>query len=228
MSLSSNGRNYIIGRRQAAMRPRAVTMEADWSAAAPFLTVAAMYPGVRLRLKGLEMPSLQGDSVLVDLFAPLGVIARRVRSPYKGRPSSVTVEATAAPMRLYRANFTDCPDLFPAVAVACAVLGVNARLRGIANLQYKESDRTAVVQDLLSAMGCRITRTDNEMHLYPSQLHPLISIPTYDDHRIAMAFAPLLLRFPEMHIDHPEVVSKSFPDFWTQFAHLRRAIEAKV
>lgn len=226
VSLSSNGRNYIIGRRPAT-KQRAITMEADWSAVAPFMTVAAMCPGQRLRLKGLEMPSLQGDSVIVDLFAPLGVVARRVRSPYKGRPSSVTVEATTEPTRLYRASFTDCPDLFPAVAVACAVLGVNARLRGIANLKYKESDRTAVVQELLTAMGCRITCNDKEMHLYPSQLHALPSLPTFDDHRIAMAFAPLLLRFPEMQIEQPEVVSKSFPDFWNQFAHLRRAIAPK-
>lgn len=222
---SRNGRNFTVAHREDTPSSRTISMESDWSAAAAFFTAAALMPGYRLRLKGLSLPSLQGDCAVTELFAPLGITARCVRSPYKGRPSSVTVELTGRPERLYRATFSDYPDLFPAVAVACAALGVNAHLRGIDNLHHKESDRVQAVQEQLSAMGCRITLTEKEMHLCPSQLHAVDVVDTYDDHRIAMAFAPLLLRFPEMQIAQPEVVSKSFPDFWTQFARLQRALK---
>lgn len=222
---SRNGRIYTIDHRDKSPISRTVTMESDWSAASAFFTAAALMPDYRLRLKGLELPSPQGDSVLTELFEPLGVVARCVHPPYKGRATSVTIERKNEPARLYRANFIDCPDLFPSVAVACAALGVNARLRGIANLKYKESDRLTAVQQLLTAMGCRLVCTDNELHLYPSQLQAIDRVDTFNDHRIAMTFAPLLLRFPEMQILHPEVVNKSFPDFWTQFARLQRALK---
>ncbi|KWW29048.1 MAG: 5-enolpyruvylshikimate-3-phosphate synthase AroA [bacterium P3] len=226
VTLSRNGRVYTVNPREGRPRARAVTIESDWSAASFFMSAAALLPGRRLRLKGLELPSLQGDSAAVDFFAPLGVVSRLVRSPYKGRPSSVTVEGAGPVPRLYRASFVDQPDLFPAVAVTCAALGVNAHLRGIDNLSLKESDRVEAIYSQLSAMGCRITLSKNVIHLHPSRLHPVDSIDTFGDHRIAMAFAPLLLRYPEMTILHPEVVTKSFPDFWAQFERVRRAIIA--
>lgn len=220
---SSNGRNYTVEHRDNTSA-RSITIEADWSAASAFFTAAALLPGERLRLKGLMLPSIQGDSALADFFKPLGVDARCVHSPYKGRVMSVTVVRSGVPEMRYRANFSDYPDLFPAVSVACAALGVDARLSGLSNLKYKESDRLHVVQDLLTAMGCKMSCSENELHLFPSQLHAVDAIDTYNDHRIAMTFAPLLFLFPQMRILHPEVVDKSFPGFWNQFARLQKVV----
>lgn len=226
VSLSPNGHIYAVESQPSAIAgKRVVTIENDWSAASYFYTMAALCPGVRIRLRSLSLDSCQGDRVVDELFSHLGVRSQQVRSPYRMAVRSLTLTAGTPPERQFTHNFIDCPDLMPTMAVACAVLGVDARLRGIKNLRMKESDRINALMSELRRMGCRVESSDDVMHLYPSELHPVDVVHTYGDHRIAMAFAPLLLRFPEMTFDHPEVVSKSFPDFWTQFQKVQSKVK---
>ena len=222
---SSNGRLYQVANKSANPKVRAVAMESDWSSASYFYSVALMTPGVRFRLKGLSLKSAQGDAVVADIFAKLGVVSHEVRSPYRTGSPSVTISATGTFEKALKYNFIDCPDLLPAVAVACAYLGVNAHLLGVKNLRAKESDRLKALQNELNKMGGKVTITENELRIKPACLHSVESVDTYDDHRIAMAFAPLLLPFPEIKINNPAIVSKSFPDFWKQLNLCQKCVQ---
>ena len=117
----------------------------------------------------------------------------------------------------------DCPDLLPAVLVTCAALGVRARLRGIKNLRLKESDRIEVLKQELEKLGARVAVTSTELRLAPCRLSPGHPISAHGDHRIAMAFGVLTLLYPDLVIEEPETVTKSFPDFWSQLDAIRKA-----
>ena len=222
VSLSSNGRVYYVSPRPSVMRRRAVTLEADWSAASYFYACVALVPALRIRMRGLSLNSYQGDRIVAEIFEQMGVVSHEVRSPYKNTSGSVAISNAGCKVkRILKFNFIDCPDLFPTVAVACAALGINAFLRGIANLHLKESDRVLSVYNELTKMGCRIKLTETEMHIFPSLLAPTAPVATYNDHRIAMAFAPLMLLFPDLKIENSDVVAKSFPGFWTQFKRVK-------
>ena len=102
---------------------------------------------------------------------------------------------------------------------------MKARLRGIKNLRIKESDRINALKTELEKMGATITQTTTEVRLAPAKLTPGAPINTHEDHRIAMSFGVLTLLFPELIIENPEQVSKSFPDFWRQLDHIRHAAQ---
>ncbi|MBR1517488.1 MAG: 3-phosphoshikimate 1-carboxyvinyltransferase [Bacteroidales bacterium] len=218
VSTSTNGHSFIVAPcPPPTVQKRTITIENDWSAAAAFYAAAALLPGCRIRLRNLSLDSCQGDRVVADIFGHLGVTTQQVHSPYRRGVSSLRITSNGECERVVKHNFVDCPDLFPSVAVACAALGVEARLRGIRNLRLKESDRIEAVENELRRMGCNTEQTDDQFRIIPSTLQAVDTIHTYGDHRIAMAFAPLLLLFPDMIIEDPDVVSKSFPDFWQQF-----------
>lgn len=184
-----------------------VTIEKDWSAASYFYLVSALNPDIRLHLGGLSYPSIQGDCVTRDIFAKLGVST-------EASGLSLDIQRTSDPEPLLVHDFTATPDIVPTVAVACAFLGIEGRLKGVANLRLKESDRVAAITAELQKMGCKVEATDDEIHILPSK--PVISQPvdTYNDHRIAMAFGALKTIHPEIEIQNPDVVAKSFPNFF--------------
>ena len=101
--------------------------------------------------------------------------------------------------------------------MAAAAAGVKATLKGVSNIALKESDRMQAISEELQRMGGNVVCSAEEMVILPSELHPVEPVRTWNDHRIAMAFAPLRLRFPDLQIEAPEVVDKSFPEFWEQF-----------
>ena len=111
----------------------------------------------------------------------------------------------------------DCPDLVPTFAVAAAAVGIKATLKGVSNIVLKESDRMEAITTELRRMGCAVEATDDTLTVLPSVLKPNGIVHTYGDHRIAMAFAPLRLMFPDLQIENPEVVDKSFPEFWDEY-----------
>lgn len=200
--------------------PHAITVERDWSAAAFFYMAALFLPHRRLRLLNLSLDSLQGDRVVADLFGLLGVKTKEVRSPFKNS-RSVTIEGCEVPQRRFKYDFTNAPDLVPALAVACAAMGVDAYFSGIRNLRVKESDRVMALTVELQKMQCQVECGLDKMHIIPSPLHPILPVKTYGDHRIAMAFGMLKLLFPEIVIENPNVVEKSFPDFWKQLSLIK-------
>ena len=224
-TVSPNNRVYRVSEltQSCKLRQQIVEMERDWSSASYVYAAAAICPGHRLRMPGLSMTnSCQGDSVAAAIFKRLGVTTTELRSPYRPSVKSIAVEGSE-PESNFEYNFIDCPDLLPAVVVTCAALGVKARLKGVRNLRIKESDRLSVLQSELGKMGGKMTITQNEVRIVPSKLHnPVDIICAHGDHRIAMAFGVLSLRFPELTVDDPDIVSKSFPSFWKQLEIIRK------
>lgn len=214
---SSNGRTYYVQPFQGKAKPASITIERDWSAASYFYTMAVLRPDLRIRLLGLQLDSCQGDSATDRFFRQLGVVSTEVRSPYRAASRSITIQGGGEKAKAVQFNCLDCPDLVPTFAVAAAAAGLRTVLKGVSNIALKESDRREAITTELRRMGVTVNSTDEEMHILPSKLKPTGMVRTYGDHRIAMAFAPLRLLFPDLEIENPEVVGKSFPEFWEEF-----------
>lgn len=214
---SSNGRTYYVQPMRTKPAAATVTIERDWSSASYFYTMALLRPDLRIRLLGLQLDSCQGDNAAAAFFRQLGITSTEVRSPYRATGRSVTLQGGGECAKSIQFNCIDCPDLVPTFAVAAAAAGIRTVLKGVSNIALKESDRMVAITEELCRMGGRVSASEDEMHIMPSTLKPTKPVRTYGDHRIAMAFAPLRLRFPNLKIENPEVVDKSFPEFWDEF-----------
>ena len=214
---SSNGRTYYVQPKTKNPKPRCITIERDWSSASYFYTMALLRPDVRIRLLGLQLDSCQGDCAADEFFRQLGVVSTEVRSPYRSSARSLTLQGGGTRQRHVQFQCIDCPDLVPTFAVAAAAAGVKATLKGVSNIALKESDSMEAITTELRRMGVTVEASADVLTIMPSTLRPVEMVRTYGDHRIAMAFAPLRLRFPELQIENPEVVDKSFPEFWDEF-----------
>ncbi len=223
-TVSANNRVYRVDSLRSAKHQlhRIVEIERDWTSASYIYAAAALVPGVRIRLQGLSLTSCQGDKVVAELFQHLGVTTREVKSPYHRNTRSLTIEGTGVYDKTFEYNFLDYPDLVPAIAATCAALGIQARLKGAKNLRYKESDRLKALQTELKKMGGKMTFANQVAVISPAQLHPTEPVCDHDDHRIAMAFGVLSLKYPDLTIDNPGVVSKSYPQFWEQLRLIRK------
>ncbi|MBP3763948.1 MAG: 3-phosphoshikimate 1-carboxyvinyltransferase [Bacteroidales bacterium] len=214
---SSNGRTYYVNHYSGRPKAATISIERDWSSASYFYTMALLRPELRIRLLGLQLDSCQGDSATDRFFRLLGVTSTEVRSPYRAAGRSITLQGGAEVPKAVQFNCLDCPDLVPTFAVAAAAVKVKATLKGVSNIALKESDRMEAIASELERMGGKVTSSGDEMTIHPATLHSTEPVRTWGDHRIAMAFAPLRLVFPEMQIENPGVVDKSFPEFWDQF-----------
>ena len=216
----------MISRFHASSRDKEcpeIDMEADWSAAA-FFYEYCLVSGKRVRISGLTSPesSLQGDSVAASLFREWGVSSRFEGS---GPCSMAFLDFNDEILDSLRNegeflfDFISCPDLVPAVAVALCYRQVPFRLKGVKNLRFKESDRLSALCSLLFRLGYGVSVEDDSL-VFGGDFLPLEQFPfeidPHGDHRIAMAFYPLELLGMADVLDK-EVVSKSFPDFFTQF-----------
>lgn len=193
--------------------PGNYTVESDWSAAGYWYTALALTGEGELTLRNLRSDSLQGDRAVVELFEGLGV---------RSRFSEEGLHLTSGPRKpAFEADFTHIPDQAQTFAVCCAGLGIPARLAGLQSLRIKETDRIAALQTELAKFGCEVEVIgDDEMRLpgTPLQINGQ-TVTTYDDHRMAMAFAPLAV-LGDLAVDDKEVVAKSYPSFWEDWALL--------
>lgn len=196
-----------------------VSIEKDWSSASYFFEAAALLPDIPIRLPGLQRESLQGDRAVRDIFTKIGLTVNQ------GEQSIELIREKGFVDSL-EWNFVDTPDLVPTVAVTCAALGISAKLTGVANLRYKESNRLESIAEGLKKLGREVTVEDDVM-LIPAgepftkeSLAKADEIDSFDDHRIAMAFGVLRVINPDLKIKNPDVVSKSFPDFWKMLDRL--------
>lgn len=195
--------------------PRDFRVEADWSGAG-FFYEAATFMNRPIMIDALVSPSfsLQGDSATAGFFRRLGVESKF------NRYGTIITRIGLIPMNIEE-DLTDNPDLAPAFAVACALTHTHFRFTGVRNLRLKECDRIAAIQAELGKLGYVVTAEEDSISWDGSRCEeadPLIE--TYDDHRIAMAFAMAALKLPEIKIKNPEVVNKSFEDFWNQIPKL--------
>lgn len=186
------------------------TVESDWSSASYYFSIVALSDQGSIRLKSYREDSLQGDASLRAIYKELGVNsyfeenATLVLSkiPDFNLPKTITLDLTTA------------PDIAQTIAVSCYGLGIGCDLTGLHTLKIKETDRLYALDVELKKLGANINVTNNSLSLVPGgNFKKNCLIPTYKDHRMAMAFAPLALKIP-LEIEEAEVVSKSYPDFW--------------
>ena len=190
-----NGRTISV--KPKPYQSNSFVVSGDWSAASYWYEMAALSEECEIRLRGLSLSSLQGDVVIVDWMKQLGV--------------GTFVEKDAVVLRKIPFekhsvcfDFAAHPDLYPTIAATCAALNVDATFTGLDNLALKESDRVGAMQAELSKLGSRPLR-----------------FCSHNDHRIVMALAPLALLYGPISFDHPEVVEKSYPGFWSDCPFLQ-------
>ena len=190
------------------------TVEADWSAASYWYQIAALADEANLTLKGLKKVSLQGDSAIVDMYKNFSV-----ESTFNG--NQVTLEKIKSKKsERFDYDFSDCPDVAQTLAATITGLNIEGHFKGLESLRIKETDRIAAIKKELEKFGASIEILPNdEIKVNHGSLKSFNgSIETYDDHRVAMSIAPLCLKVDSIEIEEPDVVAKSYPNYWNDLA----------
>lgn len=186
------------------------TVESDWSAASYWYQIAALTPEADIELKGLFRNSYQGDSRGAEVFARLGISTEFTEN-------GVRLKKTGEVSQRLDEDFVDIPDLAQTFVVTCALLHVPFRFTGLQTLKIKETDRINALKAELAKLGYVLHDENDSILSWDGERCEPQTIPvieTYEDHRMAMAFAPAAIRFPQMEIAEPQVVSKSYPAYW--------------
>ncbi|WP_159470748.1 3-phosphoshikimate 1-carboxyvinyltransferase [Dyadobacter sp. 3J3] len=195
-------------------QPKNYAIESDWSGASYWYSIVALAEDAEVELLGLKENSLQGDSDIVNIMAQLGV-----QSTFTER-GVLLKKIPAADSIAW--DFTNCPDLAQTVAVCCAMKNIHLTLTGIESLKIKETDRVFALQEELKKLGAELNEVETNLK-YEVVKKPdwtatsVPSIFTYDDHRMALAFAPVGM-IHDIIIEEPGVVVKSYPGYWNDLA----------
>ncbi|HYI78949.1 MAG TPA: 3-phosphoshikimate 1-carboxyvinyltransferase [Chryseolinea sp.] len=200
-------------------KPEPFTVESDWSAASYWFAFAALAEKSDLVLPKLLSDSLQGDSAIAKIMDELGV-----KSEFENGLLKLSKKESKSELHY---DFTDCPDLAQTVSVVCAAKNIKGFFTGLESLRIKETDRIKALQNELAKIGAELIEED-EAHwtLIPSASLPAqASFLTYKDHRMAMAFAPLATLM-DVSIERPEVVRKSYPNFWNDMKRVGFEIQS--
>lgn len=206
--------NNIIKIEEGKYQAKEFTVEADWSAASYWYQIAALADEANITLKGLKEVSLQGDSAIVGMFKNFGV-----QSTFEG--TQVTLKkTTSATADSFDYDFSDCPDVAQTLAATITGLNIKGHFKGLESLRIKETDRIAAIKKELEKFGASIDILPNdELKVNNGSMHSFNGIiETYDDHRVAMSIAPLCLKVDSIEIEEPNVVAKSYPNFWKDLA----------
>ena len=205
-------------------RPLPYTVESDWSAASYWYEMMALSQQAEIELKGLFKESLQGDAAGAKLFAQLGVA-----TDYKAGGVVLRKNGNVCQKLIY--DFVNEPDLAQTFVTTCAFMDIPFRFTGLQSLKIKETDRIEALKCELRKLGYVLTDTNGSILEWNGErcepeAHPVIT--TYEDHRMAMAFAPASLVSKEgIEIAHPEVVSKSYPHFWENLESAGFVVESR-
>ena len=202
--------NIISVKPQFTILNSQFTIESDWSSASYWYSIVALSEiGFQVTLSSYKKNSLQGDSALIDLYKDFGV-----ETTFNSDNSITIFKTKNCQLSIVNYQLNNCPDIAQTIAVTCFGLGIACNLTGLHTLKIKETDRLEALKIELTKLGAEISVTNDSLHLKSSSgIKQNISISTYQDHRMAMAFAPLALKVP-ITINQAEVVSKSYPDFW--------------
>lgn len=220
VATSDAGETVITVAPTGYRREKPFAVEPDWSAASYWYELVALTPDadVEVTLEGLVEDSVQGDSICAHYFEALGVVSEFNAAGVRisRRPASPR-EPHEQPEGTLMLDFRHCPDLAQTFVVTASLLGRAFHFSGLKSLRIKETDRIAALTAELLKLGYMVHEQPADHLVYAGE-DPLpatsTSIATYADHRMAMAFAPAAYRFPGLSIEHPEVVSKSYPKFW--------------
>ena len=191
------------------LQKQTVVVESDWSSASYFYSVAAFSEvGSEIQLSAYKKESLQGDSCLAEIYTHFGV------ETVFDQNTITLKKVSASEAGLLTLDLKNAPDIAQTIAVTCFGLGVTCHLTGLHTLKIKETDRLEALEAELKKLGASISITNESLSLSTSEvMHENIAIKTYNDHRMAMAFAPLAFKVPIAILD-AEVVSKSYQKFW--------------
>ncbi|WP_179339739.1 3-phosphoshikimate 1-carboxyvinyltransferase [Winogradskyella ludwigii] len=197
----------------ASLEAQTLTVESDWSSASYFYSVIALSDvGTEITIASYKDKSLQGDSVLADIYEKFGVTTTFFNQEIKLQKTKAITAAS-----LIELDLSNAPDIAQTIAVTAFGLGLESYMVGLHTLKIKETDRLVALKTELEKLGAEVVITDASLHLKPSvAIKNNITIATYNDHRMAMAFAPLALKVP-ISIENADVVSKSYPQFWDDF-----------
>ena len=189
--------------------PKQFRIEPDWSAASYWYEIAALTPEADIFLPNLSNKSLQGDARIAALFEPLGVSSLFSQEGTKLRKSDRSIS-------LYEQDLSEQPDLAQTLVVTCCLIGLPFKFTGLQTLKIKETDRISALQNELIKLGYKLISSDRSLEWNGESIAPKVApvIETYDDHRMAMAFAPASFLFPGIKIKDISVVDKSYPNYW--------------
>lgn len=198
-------------------------VESDWSSASYYFSIVSLSEQAKISLKRFKPKSLQGDSILVSIYKKLGVETAFIKDemiiskvPDFVLPKSISL------------NLNNSPDIAQTIAVSCFGLGVNCELSGLKTLKIKETDRLIALKNELEKLGADVNvKKDSISVNSQNSIKKDIIINTYNDHRMAMAFAPLGLK-TRITIKNPMVVGKSYPLFWDHLHQIGFKIEKDI
>lgn len=219
--LSQIGVNSSFEGNTIKVQPKSSTentnlvVESDWSSASYFYSIVSLAEiGTEITLSAYKKDSLQGDSVLAEIYKDFGVVTTFSENSIRLKKETAAYGVTI------NQDLANAPDIAQTIAVTCFGLGMTCHLTGLHTLKIKETDRLEALHTELSKLGASIIVTDKSLTLEPSkEIKENVDIDTYNDHRMAMAFAPLALK-TTIYINDAEVVSKSYPDFWVDMEKL--------
>lgn len=218
LSMSSRAQS-----RDEGPNPKSLIVESDWSSASYYYSIVALSEiGTSITLSSYKKNSLQGDSVLVEIYKKLGV-----ETKYNSDNSISISKSFNIQPKTINLNLNDAPDIAQTIAVTCFGLGFDCHLEGLQTLKIKETDRLEALKNELEKLGAKVSTTNDSLTIISTGiLRSNIKIETYQDHRMAMAFAPLAVK-TEIVIEDAAVVSKSYPDFWRDLKKIGFIIEKR-
>ena len=203
------GNIIIVNPKAQDPSSKTIVVESDWSSASYFYSIIALSKaGTQIELTNFNKTSLQGDAVIALIYEQMGV------ETHFDEGKITLLKTKKFEYRTIVLDLNDTPDIAQTIVVTAFGLGIECQLTGLQTLKIKETDRLKALQKELSKLGALISITNDSLYLAPSKSIPSSqSIATYNDHRMAMAFAPLALK-GAINIENADVVSKSYPNFW--------------
>ena len=197
---------------KSVIEERKIIVESDWSSASYYYSLVALSPNSEVTLSSYKKESLQGDSVLDNIYESLGV-----QTIYHNNSITLKNTGNLNTSKLLNLNLVSAPDIAQTIVVTCFGLGMECYLTGLHTLKIKETDRLVALKNEIKKLGGEVIITNETLQLKKSErIIENVCISTYDDHRMAMAFAPLATKV-SIQIEEANVVSKSYPTFWKDF-----------
>jgi len=201
----------ITVKPELSIADKIVTVESDWSSASYYFSYAALAKGSEINLSSYKKSSLQGDAVLVDIYKKLGV-----NTVFSKNQINLTQTVVNRDFVL-ELDLKSAPDIAQTIVVTCFGMGISCNLTGLHTLKIKETDRLVALKTEIEKLGGKVAITNDSLILEKStNIKQKIKIDTYQDHRMAMAFAPMATRV-DILINEADVVSKSYPTFWEDY-----------
>lgn len=206
--------NVITVKPKKEVESKVMTVESDWSSASYYFSLVALAKTAFISLTSYKETSLQGDSALVEIYKQMGVA-----SHFEGDKITL-IKQEDFNYKDITFDLNNTPDIAQTIVVTCLGLGIGCHLTGLHTLKIKETDRLEALRIELTKLGADISVTNDSLTLVATKkINPEVRIDTYNDHRMAMAFAPLALK-EIIIINNADVVSKSYPDFWDDLKKL--------